>query len=50
MVKPESDEVNTEEKPQEEIEEVILIGSIEIKNEFENEQKKLKKQVGETYP
>ena len=42
--------MNIEEKRQEEIEEVILMGSIEIKNELENEQKKLKKQVGETHP
>ena len=42
--------MNIEEKPQEDIEEVILMGSIEIKNELENEQKKLKKAGGRNAP
>ena len=39
-----------EEKPNDKIEEDILMDSIEIKNEFENEENKLKTQVGQTLP
>ena len=48
--KPEINEKIIEEKPQDEIEEDFLMDSIEIKNDFKNEENKLKKQVGETYP
>ena len=49
-VKPEIDEEIIEGEPEDKTEEDILMDSIEIKNEFKNEENKLKKQVGETYP